>query len=113
MKRYITVPIGRHIALGEYVKTWRLLKTLPPMEEVKGWSWWAVRADVILEGISYGVHDRINRLLPWFNKGRKWEWNYQTETRRAARALNTPRLIIHWLPSWLRPRFEHRIREAA
>lgn len=60
MKRIITIPNGQRVTLGEYVKAWRLIKSLPPQEEVKGWQWWATDAGSILRDFSFGVHDRIN-----------------------------------------------------
>jgi hypothetical protein len=56
-----------------------------------------------------GVNDRINQHLPWYNRGRKWEYDWQIETARAAHQLNTPRLRIYQLPSHLSARFAHRL----
>jgi hypothetical protein len=50
---------------------------------------------------------KINRALS--RRGRKEQPEWQAEMRRAARALNTPRLAIHWLPRELRARFAGRI----
>jgi len=51
---------------------------------------------------------KINAALP-AHEGRKHDPQWQTEMSRAARALNTPRLAIHWLPPDLRSRFTHRL----
>lgn len=59
-KRYITLPGGRKCGLGEYVRSWKALKALPPETYVANWTWFEVRADSILKEIRYGVHDRIN-----------------------------------------------------
>lgn len=40
---------------------------------------------------------------------RKMQREWQVEMDRAARALNTPRLVIHWLPPDLKTRFAHRL----
>lgn len=111
MKRYITLPNGNACSLPTYVKAWRTLKTASPDEEIKGWDHFPTEAHSILRDIRHGVHDRINRHLPGYGKGRKWADIWQTEAMRAARALNTPRLIIHWLPSDLKERFANRLSE--
>jgi len=72
MKQYITLPNGKACSLGVYVNAWRKLKKMDTNEEIKGWEWYPVSAGRILRKISYGVHDRINRHLPWFGKGRNW-----------------------------------------
>ena len=41
---------------------------------------------------------------------RKLNFDYQCELMRAARMLNTPRLIIDWLPKDLKERFDYRLR---
>lgn len=107
--RIIVKPNGRPVAIGEYVRCWRILKTAHPDALAGNWQHFPASASEILSDIRWGLHDRINRHLPWFNCGRKWSWQWQTETMRAAIALNTPRLAIHWLPAWLMPRFGHRI----
>jgi hypothetical protein len=54
---------------------------------------------------------KINRTLP-ASRGRKdcstWYW----EQWRASRALNTPRLRIHWLPNDVKERFAQRLHDA-
>lgn len=107
--RYITLPNGKPCGLGVYVAAWRQLQTLPPHEEIRGWDHFPTEVRGILAEISRACDERINRHLPWFERGRKWEWVWQADTARAARALNTPRLVIHWLPAWLKTRFAHRL----
>jgi hypothetical protein len=51
---------------------------------------------------------KINRALP-VPTGRKHAQEWQIECQRAARQLNTPRLIIRWLPRDLRRRCGHRL----
>lgn len=64
MNRYITLPNGKHVSLGTYVKAWRELKRLHPGTPIKGWGWHLETAGQILQEIHAGVHDRINRHLP-------------------------------------------------
>jgi len=50
-----------------------------------------------------------------YSKMRKLSSDWQRAVTQAAYALNSPRLVIHWLPVELRKRFAHRLfdREAA
>lgn len=111
MIRVITIPCGRQVTLGEYVRSWKILKTLPPNRLVDRWSHFPTPAGEILREISYGVHDRINKHLPWWHRGRKWAEDWQRETRQAADRINHPGLIIDWLPPWLKARYADRLRE--
>lgn len=108
-QRYVTLPNGHQCDIGEYLNSWKALKSMAPDREISGWSYFPTEARDILRELDYGLHDRINRHLPWFGHGRKWSYEWQVEACRAARDLNTPRLAIHWLPAWLKPRFAHRL----
>lgn len=88
--RLITLPSGRRVTIGEYVRSWKTLKTLPPNRLVDRWSHFPTPAGEILREISYGVHDRINKHLPWWNRGRKWAEDWYRETRQAADRINHP-----------------------
>lgn len=70
---------------------------------------WPSTAREVLAEFRAGMHDRINRHLPGYGVGRKWESDWQRECIQAAGRLNTPRLCVGWLPMWLRPRFANRI----
>lgn len=54
--------------------------------------------------------NRINRHIPNYGRGRKWAPDWQRETLQAAGRLNTPRLVIDWLPRHLKARFADRLR---
>lgn len=54
---------------------------------------------------------KINR-LELASRGRKDCRNWFMEHWRASRQLNTPRLVIDWLPPDLKTRFAHRLRTA-
>jgi hypothetical protein len=58
--RVITLPSGRQVTIGDYVKSWRFLKTLPPEKQINGWSHFPETAAWILSAIRFGVMDRIN-----------------------------------------------------
>jgi hypothetical protein len=105
----IGLPDGRHVLIPEYVRSWRILLTIPPDRSVANWSHFPTSAREILASISAGIHDRINRHIPGHGQGRKWDADWQRATLQAAHQLNHPRLRIHWLPEWLRARFAHRL----
>lgn len=110
MKRHIRLPNGRPCGLPVYCASWRAVKLLPPDARVAGWDHFRESPEAILRDLLFGLHDRINRHDPRYGVGRKWSDDYQVEISRAARALNTPRLAIHWLPPGLRERFQERLR---
>ena len=111
MKRTITLPNGRAVALGEYVRSWKRLQQLPSSCQVAHWSHFPNTAGQILAEIRFGIHDRINRHLPGYRRTRKWDPDWQRITSYSARLLNTPRLVIDHLPPHLHPRFAHRLRQ--
>ena len=82
------MPGRRHILLGEYLRSWKKLAALHPdavalRRMVNGWEWYPISAGEILGKISYGVHDRINRHLPWFQTLYKYNPDCpRRETRR-------------------------------
>jgi hypothetical protein len=106
---------GRDHRLGAYINAWRMVKSAPEGAlfneslRLERWTGGHCTREEILQQYSDGVHDRINRHIPWYCEGHKWDSEWQWETHIAARQLNTPRLHIHWLPPWLRARFKHRI----
>ena len=112
MKYTVKLPDGRDVTLREYVRSWRILKTLPPDREVARFAWYPMQAAEILRELRRGMHDRINRHLPDYGKGRKWDADWQRAMRHAANDLNHPRLVIHYLPPDLKARFAHRLAQA-
>lgn len=111
MTQVIRLPNQKLCSLSAYARAWKAIKNLPPATSVFGWACWPVQAGEVLEVLRFGLHDRINRHVEWHGKGRKWGEGYQVEFRRAGRAVNTPRLILDWLPADLRDRFGHRLRK--
>lgn len=99
MKRYVTLADGRTIGLGKYVAAWKACKALPPQtwigKDVSGWGQFAGEALADLES---GMVDRINRNIPGYGVGRKWSSDWQCQMWRAASDLNTPRLLVRWVP---------------
>jgi hypothetical protein len=108
MIRLITLPNGRRVTLGTYVTAWRAILAKPE-GLFPGFGHSPERGRHILAEIRKGLHDRINRHLPYYHKGRKWEGEWYWLTAQVARQLNTPRLRIYWLPPHLKRRFSHRL----
>lgn len=106
----IRLPNGRSVAVAEYVRSWRILRQMEPDNRVAGFGHFPMPASEILRDLRYGMHDRINLRDQRFEKGRKWHHDWQRAMRHAQWQVNTPRLIIDWLPPDLEPRFSHRLR---
>jgi hypothetical protein len=108
MIRLITLPNGRRVTLGTYVTAWRSILANPDAD-YPGFDHFPECGWHILVAIRDGLHDRINRHLPHYYKGRKWDPDWQRVTSYHARQLNTPRLRIYWLPPHLKQRFANRL----
>lgn len=106
----IVLPNGRPCGLGTYAAAWRAVLKMPREEMVKGFAFFPEPAWSVLTAMRGGLSERINAKIPGYGVGRKWANDWYFETYRAARMLNTPRLIIDWLPAWLKPRFAERLR---
>ena len=110
MKRCIVLADGRRLGLGDYVRAWRRCLTLPPETYIgRGISGWGQTAAEAIYDCRRGMDDRINRRIPGYGIGRKWDPDWQAQTWRLARELNTPRLIVRWIPTEWRRRFAHRL----
>jgi hypothetical protein len=110
---------GRTVSLGAYVKAWKAALAAPAGSTFdKGFNWYPETREETLRTFRKGLADRINRridgfpgaLRPEVFRGRKWSYEWQVETSRAAQQLNS-RVVIHWLPIWLKARFAHRIED--
>jgi hypothetical protein len=121
MKRVVYLPQRRQVTLGNYVRAWKLALTAPEGTIFnKAFNWYPETKNEILREFRRGLTDRINRRIDGFPgtlrplphpSTRKHDYQWQLETHRAALQLNQPRLIIDWLPPWLKTRFAHRLRE--
>lgn len=110
--RSIGLPNGKSISFTAFCSSWRQAKEIAkthPEALIKGWEWYPVKVDEVLREIRFGMHDRINRHVPGYGKGRKWAREWQLEARRTSNAVNTPRLIVRWVPKDLWARLSHRI----
>jgi hypothetical protein len=109
--RVIGLPCGRPVSLGEYVRSWRVLKTLPAARLVERWSHFATPAGEILEAIAAGVQDRINRHIPGFGQGRRWSEDWFRSVLLTARTVNGTRVVLDWVPEGLETHLAHRLRD--
>lgn len=109
-----TVQGSRRVSLASYLSVVRAAK-LHPLTQFRTSlrSWAPSSGEQIVREFRDALHEKISRGMPGYGVGRKWSEDWQTETRRAAWGLNQPRVVIHWLPPWLRDRFGHRMPEAA
>ena len=120
MKRVVYLSQGRKITLGDYVRAWRLAISAPEGAVfTNAFTWYPETKKEVLCEFRRGLHDRINRRIDGFQgtlrprahpDTRNHDYQWQIETHRAAIQLNQPRLIIDWLPPWLKTRFAHRLR---
>jgi hypothetical protein len=110
-QRVVTLGDGRRVGLGVYVKAWKTVLAAPATAwfRTTPCSWAGGDRAQALREFRAGLDDRINRHIPDYGRGRKWQSQWQIETWRAAQALNHPRLVIHWLPEWLKARFGARL----
>jgi hypothetical protein len=108
-QRYVTLPNGKPCGLGKYVAAWRTLRAIAPDTQVKGFDHFPDDAASVLRELRRGLHDRINRHLEGYGKGRKWHHDWQRAAIQTAYAVNTPRLVVRWVPWDLRHRLAHRI----
>jgi hypothetical protein len=121
MQRVVYLPSGRHVSLSGYAAAWKTaLAAAPGTTFQTGFNWYPENREDILREFRRGLHDRINKRIDGFpctlrptqkSQPRKLSHEWQIETYRAAQQLNRPRLVIHWLPLWLKPRFQHRLRD--
>lgn len=122
--RYVTLP-GRIVPLGTYVRAWRqVIAADPEAVFAQGLDGGGSRtAREIRRQFCDGMHDRINSRVPCALRGtpeapkpvspvgRKWSPDWQRAARRCAREVNTPRLIVRYVPADLHGRLAHRIYE--
>lgn len=98
VRHAVRLGTGRLIPLGVYVAGWKRCLELPPETPLRRGvtGWWPTTVGETLADLRAGMDDRINRHLPWFGAGRKWQSDFQRHLRLAASAVNTPRLAVRW-----------------
>jgi len=52
---------------------------------------------------------KIASYIPGYGVGRKWESDWYWQAWRIARDVNTPRLVVRWVPKEFRERLQHRL----
>jgi len=78
MTRVVTLGSGKRLRLGQYVAGWKQLLKLPSGSTVRGnlTSWddaEETSTATVLRQFRQGMHERINRHIPWFGQGREWD----------------------------------------
>ena len=106
--RIVTLWTGQQCTLATYIQSWSAVKRMPAGQPI------TLHRDIprtredILRFMADGIHDRINRNDSSFRQGRLWDAARQAEMQHFARQINTPRLVIDWVPPCLR-KHRHRM----
>lgn len=103
------LPNGRLVTIKSYVKAWKTLRSMDPNAMIPGWDDFPTEAWRVLREMRRGMHDRINRHMLDHGKGRKWTDDWFFAAFRCARDVNTPRLIVRWVPAEFRSRLAGRL----
>lgn len=112
MQKVIVLGDGRRVTLGNYVKAWRAVLKSPQGAMFKGSpsdSRMPADREQCLREFRSGMHDRINKRIPSYGRGRKWSSDWWWDAWRASRDVNTPRLVVRWVPFEFRERLAHRL----
>lgn len=101
---------GHRITVASYVKVWRMLKKEPLgrlcKHSLTGWG--VVTVEEFLAQYSAVKDARINRHIPGYGKGRKWQDQWQADARQTANLVNSKGLRVSWIPPDLRARLANR-----
>jgi hypothetical protein len=112
MKRLLTLPNGSSCSLRSYCVGWRKLKKLSPDTRIINWDDFPIEAAAILRDLHSGMHDRINRHIPGYGRGRKWDERYQADLRRDAHHINdyASRRLVNPVNRLATPELQRRFR---
>jgi hypothetical protein len=66
--RHITIPNGKAVPLGAYVKAWRAVKGMPFDAEITDWQWYPTKAGFVLADMRRGMEERINAGIPYIDR---------------------------------------------
>lgn len=95
-----------------YVEAWKKAlanpdKVFKPIDWAKG----SQTGSEIAQDFSKALQARINSRGKVIFRGRKYDSDWFWNMWRASKSLNTPRLVIDWLPPDLVKRFGYRLRK--
>lgn len=109
--RYVDLGNGKTVSLRAYIRGWKAALELPPKVEVRDCpgTFGPASIEHVLCRLRDGLHDRINRHDPRYGRGRKWDPDWQRDAVQTAHRVNTPRLIVRWVPKDLQSRLQHRL----
>ena len=112
-KPHVIVTASGTVSVRQYVQTWRSVKAADAGTRYKSslCGWWPATREEILAQFWEGLDDRINRHIAGYGKGRKWDADWQRAARNTATSVNTPRLIVRWVPAEFRQRLAHRLEQ--
>lgn len=112
--RIIGLPNGHRVRIREYCAGWKWLKIMaenPEIKAVGGFADNVLSPKQTLMVIRQGVHDRINRYVFHYNKGRKWQSEYFWSCKRDQRQLHDNamqrRIIYRFETAEAQRRFGH------
>lgn len=119
-RHVITLPNGRQCSVGKYAQAWKALLSAKQLDEgvrhdararFPGFAYEPETAESIVHAMRGGLSERINRHIPGYDKGRKWDSGWFFWAWRCSREVNDPRRIVRvsTVPPWLRKRLAHRI----
>lgn len=95
-----------------YIEAWKkALNNSATYFKHPDWTMGIVTGKEWADECSKALMKRINTRGGIEFKGRKYDSDYQRSILQASIALNTPRLIIDWLPKDLEKRFAYRLRK--
>lgn len=110
MIHVITLPNTRQCTVGTYARAWKALTHADPSSLWPGFGYWPERAESILHAMRGGLSERINRHIPGYGIGRKWDNDYQVRLWRDSRRLRdiAARIIVRQFETEeARARFSH------
>lgn len=95
-----------------YVEAWKKIYAHPEaFFNHPDWTRGALKGKDLQKEFSLALDRRINSRGGIEFKGRKHDPDYERSILQAANFINTPRVIIDWLPADLEKRFAHRLRK--
>ena len=102
---------GRRVTVAQYCAAWRALRSLDISARVSRGLHDAdpTTSGAVLREYRAGLHDRINRHWAAWGVGRKWHPDWQRAAAQTAWRVNTPRLVVGWVPMEFRARLAHRL----
>lgn len=102
---------GTTVSLASYIEGWKKALALDQAVMVKAGpgAWWPQSVAQVLEKLRRGMHERINRHVAGYGKGRKWSHEWQAGARQLTDLVNYPHMIVR--PGSVPPEFRDRLKD--